>query len=285
MKGSLTMLAATAAAIVVAAPAAAAPPVVVTTSLAPAWLYFADAVVARVDVVFDPRRVDPNTIQVNPSFGKWQQLAPVRISTTRGGGLVRRSWSYRISCFAFTCVPRGTQTQVFRLPRLTVTARSRTGSLLNASRPWPSVDMAGRFLPPALGTVRPEFRLENDTRAATYRLSPTSLAFALDAIGAVALALAVALVGREIVRVASSRRNRVDERPPLVRALALVREAETRGADDRRRAAGLLARALPPNEDTLSGVASEVAWSMPQPSSSKLEELAQAVESEFEESP
>ena len=62
-----------------------------------------------------------------------------------------------------------------------------------------------------------------------------------------------------------------------------MRQAQRRDVEDRRRAAGLLARSLPAEGTRLSGAASRLAWSKPQPTPDGLEELAQTVESELKE--
>jgi hypothetical protein len=89
------------------------------------------------------------------------------------------------------------------------------------------------------------------------------------------------IVVREIIR---RRPVRVKEVAPLTRALAAVRQAKTRPAEDRRRAAGLLSRTLAEDdESSLSDVASRVAWSEGEPVPDGLEELARMVETAHED--
>jgi hypothetical protein len=266
-----------------AASRAAPSPIEVTTSIAPAWVYFADTVTARVDVLFDRRRVDPSSIQVNPSFGIWRELEPARSASTEGGTIARRTWWFKLSCLAFACVPKGTVVQRFPLPPVAVAAKTLDGSSLQVSKAWPELDVAGRFLPPALPNVRPALRLQTAVPAATFRLDPTSLALALDGIGALVIALALGYGAFELGRSWVSRQRTVDDRPPLVRALALVRQAQHRAPEDRRRAVGLLARTLPKEGSGLTVTASEVAWSSTEPTAGRLEELARGVETELEE--
>jgi hypothetical protein len=273
--------AAAAAALAVFAPiASGARPLVVRTSVSPAWLYFADTVTARVDVVFDRRAVA--ALDVRPSFGPWQQLGPARVSSSTGPSLASRSWTFSISCQTFACVPRGRTAQPFHLPPLVVTATAADGSKLKLTRPWPTLEVAGRFLPPALGTVRPTFVLATKLPKPTFRFDPSALALAADVVGGLVIAAALGFAALAVVRWAFARREPIDVRPPLVRALALVRQAQGREPEDRRRAAGLLARTLPPANGGLTDTASEVAWSVAQPSPANLEELAQAVEEKLE---
>jgi hypothetical protein len=267
----------------VAAPASGAPPLIVQTSVSPPWLYFADTVTAQVDVLFDQSNVDASSIRIDPSFGMWQQVAPVRSSSTHSGTVTRKTMWFTISCLTFQCVPKTTTAQPFVLPPVIVTGRNLDGSSLKISKTWHVLYVAGRFPPTTSTDVVPTFRLQSQIPAPTYRLNPTMLAFVLDAIGAIIVVLALAIGVRTVARGRLTRHHVVDHRPPLVRALALVRAAQTRDPDDRRRAVGLLARTLPQQEDSLKGVASEIAWSMPEPSVDRVEELARTVEAELKE--
>jgi hypothetical protein len=107
-------------------------------------------------------------------------------------------------------------------------------------------------------------------------VEPTALAYGLDAGALLLVALAVLIVVRQVFR---RRRARTRELPPLARALAFVRQAKERPVEDRRRAAGLLARTLAAeHEDPLSAAASNVAWSAGEPAPTGLEDLARSVE-------
>ena len=266
----------------ICSPAWASGPVIVKTSVSPGFIYFADVVTARVDVLFDPARVSSGSIRVNPSFGQWQELGPARTSSTGDGTLVRRTWTFTIACLTIACLPKGTDVQSFSLPPLTVDARAAGGAALALHQRWPTLNVAGRFLPPANGNVSPQLRLQTGAPGPTYRLSPGPLALVLDLVGALVIGSGLVLAAWEIALRRAARRE-VDLRSPLARALALVRQAQRRDVDDRRRAAGLLARTLPDEGIDLSGAASEGAWSATQPSPGSLEALLTAVEAELEE--
>ena len=230
-------------------------------------------------------RREEQRIRVNPSFGIWQRGRAVsQLVVARRGTVVRRTWWFTISCLTFACVPKGPTVQVFRLPPATVEAKTRDGALVNVSRAWPVLNVAGRFLPPALPNVRPALRIETGVPSPTYRVNPTVLANALDGLGALAVAIGLVLAAVAGARTWTARHPvSVDNRPPLVRALALVRQAQGRKPDDRRRAAGLLARMLPEQGNGLTALAAEVAWSKAEPSPTRLEELARTVEAELKE--
>jgi hypothetical protein len=279
----LTLAVAAAMVLATAGPAAGAGLLTVTTSVSPRWMYFADTVTARVDVRFDPSRVAAGSIQVEPSFAPWELVAPTQSSTAVGGSIGRRSFSFTLACISLDCVPRGTAAQRFHLPKVSVAAQTTTGSSIVVRRSWPGLRVAGRFNPAQTVGLRPVFQLNTDLPPATYRASPDSLALALDLIGALIVALALGFGLLEIARWRAARRRSVDTTPALVRALALVRQAQHRDPEDRRRAASLLARTLTPETDGLVATAAEVAWSPTEPTPVRLEELAEAVEARLEE--
>jgi hypothetical protein len=280
----LALAVAAATVLATAGPAAGAGPLTVTTSVSPRWMYFADTVTARVDVRFDPHRVAAESIRVEPSFAPWEQVAPTQSSTAVGGSIGHRTFTFALACISLDCVPRGTAAQRFHLPKVSVVAQTTTGSSLVSRRSWPGLRVAGRFNPAHTVGLRPVFQLNTDLPPATYRTNPDSLALVLDLIGALIVALALAFGVAEIARWRAARRRNVDTTPPLVRALALVRQSQHRSADDRRRAASLLARTLTPESDGLVATAAEVAWSPTEPTPVRLEELADAVEARLEES-
>jgi hypothetical protein len=269
---------------VLAVPASAfgARPLTVQTSVSPAWLYFADAVTARVDVLVDSRQVDPRSVQLGASFAPWQQIAPAGSATERSGAIVRLTYRFHLACLAFACIPASTVVQPFRLRSLTITARRLDGSSVALRRAWPVLHVAGRFPPPTALTATPTLITRTVVPAATYRFNATLLAWVLDGVGGIVIAVALGFGAVEFARWRSGRRDlAVDTRPPLARSLALVREAQSRDPEDRRRAVGLLARTLPPTTSGLTSVASEVAWSLPEPLPDDIENLVRAVEAEL----
>jgi hypothetical protein len=277
-------LAALASALTVAAPAGGANALQMTASVTPRWLYFADPVTARIDVRFDPRRVVPASIRVDPTFAPWDEIAAARISTTAHGTIGHRTWWFTLACISIDCLPRGTAPQRFHLPKAMVTARARDGSQLVARRAWLPLKVAGRFAPAHTVGLRPVFQLDTRLPQATYRADPGLLALIFDVIGVALVAVALALGAAEASRWRATRRSAVDTTPPLLRAVALVREAKQRDVEDRRRAASLLARTLRREGNGLRSTATEVAWSPAEPTPVQLEDLAQSVEKHPRES-
>jgi hypothetical protein len=278
MRSTALVAAAVAALILGVAPALAAAPVEVSTSVSTRFLFFGDPVTARVIVLADRRQVDPAGVGFTANFGGWTQLARTRVTTLSAGPFVRRSWSFEIACLQTGCLPNGRRLTI-HLPRLTITAKRRDGSAVVVQRDWPALSIAPRFGPAPPGAT-PNFELDENLPVPTYRVGPTGLALGLDAAAAVLAAFGCWILAREALR---RRPVRVTEIPPLARALNFVRESKSRPIDDRRRAAGLLARTLADDPDpSLSVTAAGVAWSPSEPQPDRLEELAQTVETVHE---
>jgi hypothetical protein len=264
--------------------ASAAAPLTVQTSFSPASIFFADRVTARVDVVADPRQVDAGSIVVEPSFGAWSEVGPRRSASAQSSTVVRETRWYTLACITLECVPKRQAVQSFHVAPVTVIARTHGGGTVKVTKPWPALGVSGRFGPPPNTDVSPQFKVVASVPAASYRVGPGPLADALDAAGGLLIAAGLGLAGFELYRWWRRRERRVEAAPPLARALALVRDSQGRDVEDRRRAAGLLARTLPDDANGLGSDAAEVAWSAPEPTPARLEELARTVEQSLEES-
>jgi hypothetical protein len=255
-------------------------PLDVHTSVSPAWSYFGDTIVVRLDVLFDPNVVEASSVQTSPAFGDWQQLSATRFAETRSSSVVHKTWWFSLDCLTLVCLPRGPIVQAFKLPELAIKARETDGQSLLVEQKWPTLHVSARYLPPSLPSARPVFSLQTAVPASSYRVEPSLLAILLDVGGGLLLAGAAAAAGFGLwLRLAADRRRK-RELEPLELALALVRDAKAREPDDRRRAVGLLARTLAPSDRYVPS-ASELAWSADEPSPSGLEELADTIEEEL----
>ena len=172
--------------------------------------------------------------------------------------------------------------QDFSLPALRVTAATRNGTTQRVTMRWPALRISGRFTPPPNSNVTPLFDVTTDVPAPTYRVDPSVLALGLDVGGGLLLAIAAGCAGYAVHRHRVAHRGTSATGTPLARALALVRDSRGRSVEDRRRAAGLLARTLPPQGGRLASTASRVAWSVAEPTPDALEQLLQTVETETE---
>jgi hypothetical protein len=257
-------------------------PLIVHTSVSPAWAYFGDTMTVRLDVLFNPKVVDPSSVQPSPTFANWQQLSATRFAQSEDGTLVHRTWWYSLDCLTFICLPRGPIVQSYKLPAFPIKAKEADGHTLVITQAWPTLRVSARYLPPKLPSARPVFSLQTQVPAASYRVEPSLLATLFDVGGGILLVAAAAAAGYSLLRRFEASRRRRREQAPIERALALVRDAKGRDPDDRRRAVGLLARTLSPSSRSVPS-ASKLAWSADEPSPTGLEELAETVESDLGE--
>lgn len=246
----------------------------IRTSLTPRTHVFAEPVVADVELEFDSRRVNPDTVRVDAPFGPYEQLGDETRSRDDVGNLVRISYRYELGCFSRRCLPEDTIREV-DLPSVRVIYSLReVRGRVNDSAQWPPLRITSRL--GAVDAPRARWRADLGFPAVTYRLSPGWLAAlllvsslaCLGAAGALGLALA-------------PRRSRLDTaelaaRPqttPLERALEVLAR-ENGSPPDRRRALERLARELAvAGLPALAGRARELAWSPRVPSGEAVDAL------------
>jgi hypothetical protein len=235
------------AALAVAAPASAA-----TTALSPNPARFGDVVTATL--------VAPKGAATEAEFGPYTPVtAPTRSSTTV---------TYRLQCLNEGCVP----------PK---TVHFPPARVDGARVPWPALRVVGRVPESALAKSPPGWREQTALPAPSYRIRPGLLAVLLVAAATLLAAGAVALVAVELRRRRQAEEQRIaDARPPLERALELLRESERRPPPDRRKALALVSRELPP-DDALEETATALAWRRGEPGADRIEELADALEAEL----
>jgi hypothetical protein len=260
-----------------------ASPLTVRTSVSPRSIYVADVVTARVEVFFDRHTVDAGSVRLLAAFGQWQQLAPVRTTSTGGTPDEQLTWTFTVACLSVPCVPRPKSVGQYHIPRLTVTARTKTGARIAVQQVWPTINIAARFEPPGLHAPVP-FIQQTAMPGVSPRLRPRSLATTLLAVGALLVAAGIGIGALELRR--RPRRSVLSDGlgGPIARTLALVRLARAGRSDDKRRAVGLLARTLAEDEHPLSSTASALAWSESEPSADELDQIVQTLEGELEKS-
>jgi hypothetical protein len=257
---------------------ASAAPLVVRATFAASTVQFGDAIHTHVVVLLDGQRVRSGTLRIVVDVAPLTPLSPGRTTRTALGGTIAVGVARTFSCLSSSCVSAsGDATPA--LPLVTATVVTRGGTTLRATATWPTLHVRGRVTRADLARSRPQFRADTMPAAPSYRLAPSTLAWLLGGLAA-ALALAAAgLAAYEGLRLARRRRGE-PAAGELERALRLAREAERRPAPDRRRALGLLGRLLAGRDRHLSGAASELAWSKPEPEREALTTLVADVERE-----
>jgi hypothetical protein len=254
------------------ATAATGPPVEVKTTLTPQILLFGDTLTARVDVVVDKARVDPDSVRVRTDFVPWELVAPVERVRRDGRGTALVRTTFQLRCLTSPCVPpRDTAPLDFD-----AAAVNFAGGRLDV--PWPRLVVHSRIpdrnapVTTAGGGQRggPQFPWTADLLTlpqVTYRVGPGILFPLLLALGA-ALALGGALLG---YRAVPPRRPAPEPLPapppepalaPLELALLLLEQPPVEdGTADRRRALELVADALADRDARLALSARRLAWS------------------------
>ena len=251
-------------------------PFAATATLSPRTFNFADRLSARLDVLVDPRAVDPASVRVQQRFGLFHVLgAEVR---ERQAGGVLLSYRYTLECVVPGCLPGRTLAERRFLPSL-IAYRTLAGRVRQAAIEWPAYTVATHLSTPDIGDPTTRLRADAQLPPVSYRISPRTLQALLAALAAVLVLGAAGLVAVALPR----RRPTRPTLPPLEEALALVRASTLNGHNgERRRALGRLARVLRvEGEGDLAGAAVRLAWSSDPPSAEATTELADEVEAKL----
>jgi hypothetical protein len=251
--------------------AAVTPPTTpsVKASLAPGAVEFGDPVTATVSVLAD--RAD--AVVVHQNLDPLTALGPTRVTRATRGRARVVTYTTRATCIDETCTGTA-RSQRFRLEPAHVEVGGRTETAR-----WPVLVVHTRVSPADVAQAQPPVRSDATPPPVTYRVSPGSLARALEIVAAILAAAGVLVAGWSAAAL-YRRRARPEPLTGLERAIALAREAEGRPAPDRRRALGLLADTLGSRNPRLAGAADELAWSAPAPTTDAVGELVSEVEHE-----
>ena len=255
----------------------------ISTSVAPRVQLFGDPVTARIDLIFDRRRVLPaaNKIRIEAPFGPFEVVGPPKVGRAESGDLVHLRYTYRLLCLDRRCTTGGPRTDVQLPPVRVFYSLAEIRERANDSAEWPTVSVASQLSRADLQQAR--WRANRNLPAVSYAIAPGALA-ALLAAAAVLMLLAAALVGRPLVaweRVPAEPDGAAaeDGLPPLDRALATVRRVFDAGElPDRRRALERLSRELGhAGEPELAARARGLAWSPEPPAPEEVDALVHAV--------
>lgn len=253
-----------------------AAPLTVRTSFDPPIALFGDRVVANVVVLADTQVLETSKLHINDDVAPLSRLGASQVSRTTQGRLLTVSIAVSTVCLDEQCLAdKGPM--LLRLPAARAEAPRREGGTEQAKAAWPVLELRGRVDTSDLAKSPLPFRSDTSAPAVTYRIAPGTLALLLDVLAALLVVAGIALATWQVVSHARRRRS-IDGRTDLERALALVREAQTRTPRDRRLAVGLLARLLRQRDAALAGPAGDLAWSEPQPAADTVAELADRVE-------
>jgi hypothetical protein len=261
-----------------------AEPIAVNATLNPPQHLFGDPVRARIEVVLDAKRVNPDSVKVRANFAPYRPLQPSTQSRTAVGPLTRIRFEYRLACLTYGCTPRGQRGQRrFELKNAAVEYGSRGGGRLRTEEiDWPMLTVSGRISPTRFweAQTRAEYR---ELGPPTYSVSPRLVEFVALLLALIFGAAAVVLALRLLPLARLAERlglKTVDRRTSLERALERVRETSSADrAEEGRRALERLAHELRrARNPELAGAASELAWSRQFPADGRLTRLSGEVE-------
>ena len=250
------------------------------TSFEPRAHLFGEPVTARLEVVYDSTRIEPDSVKATPRFTPYTITSRTE-SRESFDGITRVRTEFDLACLTRACL--APKNGFLEVPRTSVQYKpSAVPGPLIASVDWPPVRAASR-----IGSNDLEgLELLADVRdlpPVSYRVAPSTvtavgygLALLFGIAGLLLLTRALALPALA-ASVLARRRARLS---PLQRALNLVRRSTERGerADSRRALERLAVELRQTKEPDLARTATSLAWRRRDPSGSSVEPLSDEVE-------
>lgn len=238
------------------------------TLLTPRSVLFGDPVLARIDVVVDRERLDPDEVEIDTQFAPFivQREHVKREDFER---FTRLTYRFELDCLETACVP-----DTFEKPIQFPQAIVRAEGAEQAEAEWPLFLISARVRETGAAAANArEWRAAPVVQAPTFRMNPTLLTVllvgvALALLGVAATALAVGLRG-----VSLKRRRRLTA---LERALAVLEQAHA--AEEQRLALDRLADELrATGAGDLAISARRLAWAEEVPAHERTAELSDDV--------
>jgi hypothetical protein len=269
--------------------------IVATASITPDTHLFAEPVAARVDLVLDPRQLDPDRIEVRMRFPPYRLVGPVKETRREVDELVHVRYTATIRCLEVACLAPRFETvlgeqeagraerHTYRFPPAEIHYEEDDGRpQLLFRRAFAPLQVVSRLNSAQLdaadqpGATRSAYTASLEPPASTYRMSPERIAAVAFAAAFLLFLFPAVLAGRFLLaRWRASRRPR--DLSPLERALVLVdwtgRQAD--GEHDRRKALEALADALEQEgARPLAEATRTFAWAEESPGRERADELA-----------
>jgi hypothetical protein len=274
-------------------------------TLTPRVHLFAEPVVARVDVIVDTDRYDPDRVRLATDFEPYEEQFDPIVKRRDSGRYTHLSYEYTLRCLVYECLeevgggppqvqPGGLppesqgggfgerSTMRFKAARVVYEDPDK-GAQTVQKVDWPEVQSVSRLnyadvSSGGVGGVGFPFHASvTPLPEASYRVSPNLLGAGL-LLGALALlALPAALVVRTLRREEEVAVEVEPELPPLEKALVLVEWARTRPERERREALEALAVELDADGSPLARDARRLAWSAAAPPPQAMTELVELV--------
>jgi hypothetical protein len=279
---------------------------VVRGELVPDVHLFGEPVVARVDVIVNRTKVDPDDMRLKTDFAPYERVGETRERTDIGDFTVIR-YTTELSCLSHNCIPRTAagETTVSQLPGappflpgqqrdekvkfefppalLVADAEPKERTLGRVVwSPLRSLSRVNWYDSSVVGQGFPFVTTVTPLPEPEYRVSPTLLGLGLLVLAAALLALPIWLVRNRRRRYATPKAEERAALSPLERALRLVEWASRRpSVEERREALEVLAYELDPDgDDGVARRAREQGWSPPSPEPEEMTKLVAAIRKE-----
>jgi hypothetical protein len=283
------------------------PVVVASASLTPRAPAFGDPIVARIGLVVDRKRVDPEDIQFLPRFAPFRQAGELDVERHDAGSVTRLTYTLPLECLSLECVPESVpalkETKSFRFPQTRFVFRVG-GERRSVQAPpelfrptgvpilggpagrWPELHIVTQLAAPELenagGPLGPPLEALPVLDEPSYRLPPRLAQALLFLLASLLLSGAGVLV-RPYLRRAPAPEPEPEpqhpELPPLERALVGLEWATRHaGPQEQRKALELLAEELEAHDEAeLAEDARALAWSPDKPERASMERLGARV--------
>lgn len=259
---------------------------VARASVTPRRSLFGQVVTATVQVVVDPRRIDPKSVIVTGRFRPFE-LRDETSARSRVGRADVLTFRWALQCTVAACIPRGPTGRAlgaatsFSLRPAHLVARATDGRTVRRTVAWPVFGVQSRLTAEDVALSLPKIESPLAAPAVSWRVRPVVVGAVASMLAALLLVGAALLVGS--VALADGRPLRVLRIPshltPVERALRLAEHAARKGeTDESRKALERLAVELRRQGATARAADAErLAWSNAQPTAETVTELATAV--------
>lgn len=275
---------------------------VVRGALEPSVHLFGEPVVARIDVIVNREKADPDAIRVKTDFEPYETVGETDVSRRDIGRYTHLRYTTTLRCLREDCIPRTFEGEVtvsqipglppflpgqqrdydrtYEFPAAVVRIGSEPNPKPVGRVVWPPLRSLSRINWNDSSIVGQGFPFVSNVTPLPepeYRISPTLLALGLLAAALALLALPAWLVwGRYRRRAAQRASSSKPALSPLERALALVEWASRRPSVAERREA-LEALAYELDADERAAKARETGWSPPTPEPEEMTELVTSI--------
>jgi hypothetical protein len=244
---------------------------------------FGQVLTANAQLVVDPRRVDPASIELNVDLRPFQIRSESHRVTHGLGRATVIDFQYDIQCVARACVPhqKGAGAESFQLKAAKATYRGRDGKTVTLAVVWPAFGVQSRLTAEEIALSTPQIASSSAQPQVSWGLSPGLLG-GLALVGASLLMLGAGWLVASVVR-GDMRPLRARRLPAhltaIERALVLAEHAAAHGeVEESRKALERLAEELRRQRaGAFADDAERLAWSERGPSPETVAELATSV--------